>query len=324
MRMMPWPNIMSNTNIFFRNRHLSNRRVFTLLALFFTLSACSNDTPTSASTSQVVAKVNGTEITVHQLEHELASRNQGIENKADADDVVEELINRQLFTQKAHEAKLDRTPEAVLALDRARAQILSEMYLKAVVTHSGQPSEVEVREYYDQHPELFSARRVYLFRQFELVEGMSVEQAEALRRASTNMASLEAQLGKDKKLARVLDRTLAAEALPLDFVLTASHLKPNDSAVMKIGKQVSILFLQDAKDEPVTLMQATPHIVRFLANQRERQVINDEIFRLRQLSRVDRLRTPADVVPQANPGVAEQPPVQVGENRAEHPTEPKQ
>lgn len=290
------------------------------LVTVFTLSSCSNDTPTG--TSQVVARVNGAEITVHQLEHELSSRGQNSEGIVDTDEVVEELINRQLFTQKAHEAKLDRTPEAVLALDRAHAQILSEMYLKAVVTHSAQPNEVEVHDYYNQHPELFAERRVYQFRQIELTEGVPVEQAEAWRRATENIAALELQLAKDKKLERVQDRTLTAEELPLDFVLTANQMKPANSAVMKIGKRVSIMLLQNVKADPVTVVQAAPHIVRFLANQRERQVINDEIFRLRQISRVDRLRTPADAAPQANAAATVQQQVKVGEPRAENTAEP--
>lgn len=287
------------------------------------LPACNNDTTSAARASQVVARVNGSEITVHQMEHELSHRRQGGESKADADEVVEELINRQLFTQKAHEAKLDRSPEAVLALDRARAQILSEMYLNAVVTHSAQPTEVEVREYYNQHPELFAERRVYQFRQFELIEGVTVQQAETWRRATENISALESQLAKDKKLAQVLDRTLAAEELPLDFVLTAHQLKPANSAVMNIGKRVSILLLQSVKAEPVRIEQAAPHIVRFLANQRERQVINDEIFRLRQISRVDRLRTPADVAPsQAVANTATVPPPTATETHVENTAQP--
>jgi EpsD family peptidyl-prolyl cis-trans isomerase len=288
----------------------------------FVLLACNNDAPTATRASQVVARVNGSEITVHQLEHELSSRSQDSEGKVDTDEVVEELINRQLFTQKAHEAKLDRSPEAVLALDRARAQILSEMYLKAVVTHSAQPNEVEVRDYYNQHPELFAQRRIYQFRQLDLSEGVTVEQAEAWRRATENIAALEMQLVKDKKLERVLDRTLAAEELPLDFVITANQLKPASTAVMKIGKRVSIMLLQNVKADPVTVVQAAPHIVRFLANQRERQVINDEIFRLRQVSRVDRLRTPADAEPQAKAAATVQQQVKVGEPRAENTAEP--
>lgn len=268
--------------------------VLCALAVLAILSACGNDQAESKKATQVVARVNGTEITVHQLDHEIAQRSGRGDINVNAQDVLEDLINRQLFVQKAHEAKLDRTPEAILAMDRVRAQILSEMYLKAVLTQSAQPTEAQLREYYDQHPELFAERRIYQFRQMELVDGLSVEQVEGWRRAHHDVAELEATLTKEKKLKQALNRTLAAEELPLDFVLSAQSMQPGQSAIMKAGASLSIMALQNVTEDPVTLLQAAPHIARFLANQRERLVIGDEITRLRQVSRIDRLNTPAE------------------------------
>lgn len=264
-----------------------------VLAGLIFLSACGNEQAENEKATQVVARVNETEITVHQLDHEMAQRSGRGESDVNAQDVLEDLINRQLFVQKAQEAKLDRTPEAILAMDRMRAQILSEMYLKAVITQSAQPAEAQVRAYYDQHPELFAARKIYQFRQLELIDGSSVEQVEGWRRAHRDAAELEATLTKENKLKQARDRTLAAEELPLDFVVSAQAMQPGQSAIMKVADSLNIMVLRGATAEPVTLVQAGPHIARFLANQRERQVVGDEITRLRQVSRIERLNTPA-------------------------------
>ena len=69
--------------------------------------------------SQVVAKVNGDEISVHQVNFQLGRLGQMNEeqSKIAAKQVLAKLVDQQLLKQKAVENKLDRDPRVLQALE---------------------------------------------------------------------------------------------------------------------------------------------------------------------------------------------------------------
>lgn len=85
--------------------------------------------------SQVVAKVNGTELTVHQVNVAL----QRIPNldpeqsRAASLQVVRNLVDQELAVQQALADKLDRDTAVVQAIDAARRQILAEAWMSRKV-----------------------------------------------------------------------------------------------------------------------------------------------------------------------------------------------
>src|SRR5512139_2313009 len=77
--------------------------------------------------SQVAAKVNGTELTVHQVNFALQNipNLDNEQSKATSLQVVSRLLNKEVLMQKAVADKLNRDPMVVQALDAARRQILA-------------------------------------------------------------------------------------------------------------------------------------------------------------------------------------------------------
>src|SRR5688572_21810808 len=75
--------------------------------------------------TQLVAKVNGTEISVHQLRVGGAGT-----NPASAAQALEKVIDRELLVQKALAAKLDRDPQVQQSIENARRQLLAQAYLE--------------------------------------------------------------------------------------------------------------------------------------------------------------------------------------------------
>ena len=93
--------------------------------------------------TQVVARVNGTELTTHQVNYAL----QRVPNldkdqtKAASLQVVRNLVNQEVIAQKALSDKLDRDPAVVQALDAARRQILAEAYMSRKLGEPAVPSD---------------------------------------------------------------------------------------------------------------------------------------------------------------------------------------
>ena len=82
------------------------------VAMAIFLIGCSDDAETKKN-SQVIAKVNDTELTVHQLNYELGLLGQAAAKNVDkaAGQTLENMVNQQVVMQKAIADKLDRDPQ---------------------------------------------------------------------------------------------------------------------------------------------------------------------------------------------------------------------
>src|SRR5262245_36926444 len=99
--------------------------------------------------SQVAAKVNGYEITVHQVNSALARQNVRPERAEQAKrQILELLVDQQLARQQALERKLDRTPNVVQALESSRNEILASAYLQQIAASQPPATPEEVKKFY--------------------------------------------------------------------------------------------------------------------------------------------------------------------------------
>src|SRR5512134_3687219 len=113
--------------------------------------------------SQVVARVNGEEITVHQINFALA-RAKGVTPDSAPQvrrEILEALIERQIARQQAAQRALDRSASVILEIEDARSAILARAFRESLVEYLPKPAPFEVKAYYRQHPELFAKRRVF-------------------------------------------------------------------------------------------------------------------------------------------------------------------
>ena len=162
------------------------------------LSGCGgNDSPNKKSNTQVVAKVNGEEITVHQL-NQLLSRVRVPEGEFSKEDIeqkaLDSLIEKTLVLQAAKKVKLDREPAVLSALEEARSKVLIDRYVQRTLESVAKPTDENIQRFYDDFPELFADRKMYVFTKLaisadadqvkqmieQVKQGQSIEQIVAL------------------------------------------------------------------------------------------------------------------------------------------------
>jgi len=261
-----------------------------LLLIPVITAGCGNKEETkAAATTQVAAKVNTEEITVHQVNSALA-RNPNIPPEA-ADrakrDILNRLIDQQIAKHKAIEKKLDRKPEVMQALESTRNEILARAYLDSIGSAVTRPTPEEVKKYYADHPELFARRRIFNLQELVIqpVDGL--------------IPRLQAQVGKSRTIEDVaiwLDSqkirftanrgTRAAEALPLALVATLQSFKDGEMRVVAAGNSLNVFRVVSSQSLPVDEKAATPRIQQFLFNQRATEAITAEMKKLRDLTEV--------------------------------------
>jgi EpsD family peptidyl-prolyl cis-trans isomerase len=236
--------------------------------------------------AQPVAKVNGVEISIHQL------RAGSSGNVAQA---LEKVIDRELLVQKALADKLDRDPQVVQSIENARRQLLAQAYLDRSVSAaagSSRPGEIaaDVRAFYAENPALFAKRRVYRLR--ELAVTAPAEMIDVLRAEAAKARDLEELAGwlrgRGVKV-RVDGLTQPAEQLPLSYLPQLARMKAGEIAVFATPLGASVIQLVHAEEAPFTEQQAAPLIEQFLAGRKRLETAAAEVRRLREVATIEYL-----------------------------------
>jgi EpsD family peptidyl-prolyl cis-trans isomerase len=126
------------------------------------LIACSkNDSKPGAQATQAAARVDGSEISIHQINFALSQLQGADASQAEraGKEILERLIEQQLLVSKAVGAKLDREPRVMQAIEESRRQILAQAYLEKTMAGAAMSSAEDVAKFYKDRPELFAQRR---------------------------------------------------------------------------------------------------------------------------------------------------------------------
>ncbi len=232
--------------------------------------------PADATGSEVVAKVNGDELTASQLALALLKQRGMRPDAGDAaaKQVLDQLIDEQIVAQKAVAAKLDKDPKVVAQIESARRDILARRFLESAAETAAKPADDAVHKFYDSRPALFAQRKVYTLQRLDI-------QAPDDRRteidAHVQSLKTSAELTdwlKSQKLAYTTKQEQdAAEQLPPVVLEKVAAMKEGQSIVVPSQSGVSALTLVSAASAPKSLADARPAIEQFLANQGRREVI---------------------------------------------------
>jgi EpsD family peptidyl-prolyl cis-trans isomerase len=255
------------------------------------ISACSGGGD-SAKPTQVAVKVNKDEITVLQVNEQLARAGSALTpDQLDPATrrIIGSLVNQQLLVQQAVERKLDRDPAVVAALEAARLNILSQAYVQRVIAPQAKPSEQEVRQYYADNPALFAERKAYRLQ--ELTIEATPDQQAMIQGAAAGATSLKrlAEFLHEKKIPFSADSGVrTAEQLPLTHLAQIAKLKPGNVLVYDSGKnRISAIEVLASELQPVDDKRATPVIEQFLSNRKREELAAGELKRLREAAKID-------------------------------------
>ncbi|MBB5984664.1 EpsD family peptidyl-prolyl cis-trans isomerase [Sphingobium lignivorans] len=124
-------------------------------SLSLLLSACQKK-----AEGQVVAIVNGEEITLTELNAEIAEMNlpASADKNAVRSRVLQRMVDRRLLVQAAKEAGLDRDPAYLTQERRMQEQLLVSMYGKKAMDTIKVPDTAALDRFVSTHPQQFAER----------------------------------------------------------------------------------------------------------------------------------------------------------------------
>lgn len=242
--------------------------------------------------TQVAAKVNGYEITVHQV-NALLARTPGIAPEAvprAKREALTRLVDQQLAVEQAIAKKLDRTPEVIQAIEMARLEVLARAYADSIARTVPRPTDEEVKKYYAEHPELFAERRVYGLEEIVAVTNEKI--APALREQvakGRSMREIGSWLQSQKVRIVANHGTRTAEQLPMNMLAALHKMKDGEIAVFESDTGATVVRIIASSKVPVSEEAAAPRIRQFLFNQRLAEALSSDMKALKAAAKIEYL-----------------------------------
>lgn len=278
------------------------------LLLVAGLSACGDKQ--EKTPGQAVASVNGSEITVLQLNDELQRAGvPATRQEEGSKQLLQSLIDRQLLIDAASKDKIDRDPKVVQSIERARALIVAQAYMQKQLGSPTRATPQQVKEYYDQHPVYFTERRQLDMRQLVFATSDAgpdfAKAVDGIKTIDEAAALLE---GRKVAFTRTqVSRTTAD--LPPDVSQRLLALPKGQLFIVREGERSVLSQIVDIKPASVDLGTATPQIEQYLNNTRSKELATAEMARLRAAAKIEYLNKSLAPTPGATPAAAATAPV---------------
>lgn len=262
---------------------------FAFLLLAAITAGCGNQEDSQKVAAQVAAKVNGYEITVHQINNILArSPNVAPEAAGKAKrEILNRLIDQHLAQQHAIDLKLDRSPSVMQAVEAARGEILARAYLEQVAAVQPKPTAEEAKKYYAKHPELFANRRIFNLEEIVvmpaegLASGLRIQVAEAhsLQDIANWLKSRNAEITANRAVR-------GAEEIPMELLPDLQAMERGEIRLIETLGRLYVLRVVATQEAPVNEVSALPLIQQFLSNKRSAEAVAREMKQLKERANI--------------------------------------
>ena len=230
---------------------------------------------------QVVATVNGDEITTLELKSEMgafASKDPKV-MKAAEQQALQQIIMRRLVSEEAKKEKLDKTPDYSIQVKRGEEALLAQSFERKLVQGMAPPTQRDAENFVVDHPDQFANRRIISLDQI-IAPATKVDPKKLtdLKTLDDVKRSFDANSVPYQESNGELD-TLTA---PPQLVAAISKLPANE--VFVLPQRGAFVFNRVAgqKSQPFRGDLATNYAMRVLAQQHQTDIVRKRLETLRK------------------------------------------
>lgn len=264
-------------------------KLLLLAAAVVLLPACSEKKQSAAE--QVAVRVNGQPIMAADFGIKSDLAGAGQMSTVSASD-MKLMVDLELMRQAAVESKLDQDKEVRARIADSPKELarktLALAFINKQMSSIPAPTETEVSAFFNSNPARFAERKHYDL------------QACSIKSPAGMEAKIKAQLGKSKKFddfeqwLRV--KKIKHASVPVsvisdqadDRLLQKLRDVPVGGSVVEGGKdQMTVTFVRDMQEVPLTLDQAKPQIMKTLMDNRKAERYRNMIKQLRDKAKIE-------------------------------------
>lgn len=239
-----------------------------------------------APKGQVVATVNGEEVTALELRAELgnfSSRDPAVV-KAAQQQALQRIILRRLMAQQAREQKLDKAPEFALQMKRGEETLLAQLYQRKLASAVGQPTRQEAEAYVASHPDQFANRQVLVIDQVLAAPNKIPPERFRPLKTLDEVKALLAQEGVPYQTnASTMDTVQANPQL----LAQIKNLPPGEVFVIPQGNALIFNQINGSRSVPFQGDMATNYALQILRGQKAQESVGKKIEDMRKAAEKD-------------------------------------
>jgi EpsD family peptidyl-prolyl cis-trans isomerase len=255
------------------------------LAAFAMLLLAAGCNP-AAPKGQVIAVVNGQEITLAELNEEARARSiVGANEPAVRGALLQDLIDRKLLAQQAIEGKLDRTQQHLIARQRMEEVLLAQQLLAAVGNGSRPATGAELQQLIAASPLAFERRTILSVDQISFPRPSDPALIAKLQTAAT-LAQIDALLMEAALPRERLVKTWDSAVIPEATIGRLIALKPGKPFLLPHGNLLIAGEVLSATPQPLDAAQRLRLANEKLLEERRNGSMRQMLDRFRAEARV--------------------------------------
>jgi peptidyl-prolyl cis-trans isomerase C len=223
-------------------------------ASLLALSACGGkDDAAALDKGQVVATVDGKDITVSQLNAELSgvALPAGDQRKQVEIGALQGLVNRTILANIARQRGIDKTPNYVLQQQRADEALLVQMLQRDIASKIAPPTRDEAAKFMTDNPDLFAQRKIFTLDQIQFQMPQDVNKLRGYEPLKT-MEEVESRVIEDGLEHRRQNSQLDSVGANPELIRQITKLPPGEIFIIPANGSVVANKILAAKLEPFT------------------------------------------------------------------------
>lgn len=241
--------------------------LFVGAALLLPLAALTSGCGKSA-TGQVAAVVNGEEISLQELNAEVAQAKvpEGADKNAVRNQALQRIVDRRIVAQQAKEAGLDRDPDYLIRQRQLDEQLLLELYAKKTGDTLRIPDAAAVTKFIAEHPQAFAGRTIYDVDQIRFAAPADASVLKSLESAHSMAAVAAALKAKGVQFDQGKGKIDSAQ-VPPEMLAQVSALPAGEPFIVPNPQGVVVSVITGRTAAPMPDAQARPLAAQAIRNQ---------------------------------------------------------
>lgn len=249
----------------FSNRPLlSRRRGWLLVALGSAalVAGCQ-----SKPTGQVVATVDGDEVTLTELNAELATMQipPNTDKKLVQNAALERIIERKLLASAARQDGIDQNPEFIVRRQQMEDALLVQLLAKKIGGGVKAPAAGAVDKFMADNSNMFAGRTIYAVDQIQFDTPKRQDYIKQLA-ATHSMTDVIAVLDSNGIKYQRGNAQMDSAMVPPQMMAQILKLPPNEPFVVPMGAKMTVSVITGNKPAPMTGDQVRPYAVNAVRN----------------------------------------------------------
>jgi len=241
------------------------------------LTGCNLLKSNKEPTGQVVATVDGKEITLLALRAEMGNNVPADAKARKAAEIatLQNLVNRKIIAETAREKKVEKAPQYAIQKERMEEGLLVQALQSNIASQIPTPTRQEAQQYIAAHPATFAERKIFTVDQIRMGRPNNpavLQQLQPLKTLEEVTSVLQANGIAFQRVEGKIDGL----SIQPELMIQIAKLPPGEMFVIPANGGLVVNAIRSAEARPFVGDPAIKLATNVLRSQRQQKAVNDQ------------------------------------------------